>query len=42
MLRVTGSGATGTLRRGATGVLRGVLDGRRVRYRPLAPTPQGR
>jgi pimeloyl-ACP methyl ester carboxylesterase len=39
VLRVTGSGATGTLRR-TRGVLRGVLDGRRVRYRQLAPRPR--
>jgi pimeloyl-ACP methyl ester carboxylesterase len=35
-LTVTGSGATGTLRV-AGGRVRGVLDGRRVTYRPLAP-----
>ncbi|HEV3002689.1 MAG TPA: alpha/beta fold hydrolase [Solirubrobacteraceae bacterium] len=39
-LRVTGSGATGTLRV-AGGRLRGVLDGRRIAYRPLAPRPAG-
>ncbi|HEX2084969.1 MAG TPA: alpha/beta hydrolase, partial [Solirubrobacteraceae bacterium] len=41
VLRVTGRGATGTLRL-AGDLLRGVLDGRRLRYRRLAPRPQGR
>ena len=35
-LRVTGRGATGTLRVGRTGRMTGVLDGVFVRYRPLA------
>ncbi|HEX8082812.1 MAG TPA: alpha/beta hydrolase [Solirubrobacteraceae bacterium] len=42
VLRVTGSGATGTLRLTGghlRGVLRGVLDGHRVRYRQLRPRP---
>ncbi|HEX8086156.1 MAG TPA: alpha/beta fold hydrolase [Solirubrobacteraceae bacterium] len=36
---VTGSGATGTLRI-VGGRVRGVLDGRRITYRPLAPRPR--
>ncbi len=39
-LTVTGRGATGTLRL-ARGRLRGVLDGTRITYRPLAARPAG-
>jgi pimeloyl-ACP methyl ester carboxylesterase len=41
-LTVTGTGAEGTLAVSRTGTLRGTLDGRAIRYRPLAVTSEGR